>query len=176
MTRLPFRARRSQRELSQREAIAYHEAGHAVIAWINNRKIIKITIDQVFFGEKGFVWGGLTHLVKERRSKLESELVIQVLAGPFAERLFLGHWGIGGVNDFERLNSIEWKTPWGFWAMEAQVKVQFYWPVIHELAVELLQAGTLRGKQAAAIIAAAMQRFQRSRKRPVIRMSPRHWQ
>jgi cell division protease FtsH len=107
------------RSLRQREATAYHEAGHAVVAQVLSPDvpIAHISIDPRGNTE-GFVAFDPEAMANRHMTKKEvmDEICI-LLAGRLSEQMFLGEDGIsaGAESDLERASQLAWMavTRWG---------------------------------------------------------------
>jgi len=101
----------------EREIVAYHEAGHAIVASVlpNMDPVHKISIVQRGFGALGYT----LHLPLEdryllQRGELLSQLAV-LLGGRTAEELALGEVTTGAQNDLQRATDIarSMVTEWG---------------------------------------------------------------
>ena len=93
-------------EKSEKERVAYHEAGHAVANYIiGDNKIQKVSIVP-----RGESLGCVMKLpTKEKFLKLKSELLADIkilLAGRASEELIFGNCSTGASNDLEKSSSI----------------------------------------------------------------------
>jgi len=152
------------------EIIAYHEAGHALMAWYLGARVHSVTIDPD--RDDGPHRSGDTRVAWRRADLGERafrEKAIQVaLAGPVAEMLYSG-------DPFHPGLVAEWSADWeDAWAMAEmlqalpekrmayleQVSIRLYrvlnsepfWPALAELADHLLAHETLESDQVEEIV------------------------
>jgi len=89
----------------EKRVIAYHEAGHALVAWLMNQDVHKVTIVP-----RGRALGFMMSLPEEDRhvlSKEELEDWLKVtLAGRAAEHVVFGRITNGAANDLDRATAI----------------------------------------------------------------------
>jgi cell division protease FtsH len=101
---------------SEKEKTAYHEAGHALVAWLTrgNDRIHKVTVIP-----RGRSLGVTQTLPEEDRMNItESEMMDRLafmLAGRAAEKLVYDEYSAGAENDLERATSLARRmvTKWG---------------------------------------------------------------
>ena len=137
---------------SQLEGIAFHDAGHAVIAYMKAQKIKRLSIAPK---------EGRCELSRRTRTCLH-DAAVWLMAGPAAETRY---WGrsqpLHMSGDIDTLIALgAWEKAASYFAI-ARGRVRLFWPTICELAGELLQAGKLNGKVAEQIIDEAWQRQQK---------------
>jgi cell division protease FtsH len=94
--------------VSERKAIATHEAGHATISWLLEfaSPLIKVTIVP-----RGKALGAAWYLPEERQLTTKEQMMDEMcstLGGRAAEELFLGHVSTGALNDLERVTKQAW--------------------------------------------------------------------
>jgi ATP-dependent Zn protease len=107
-------------------SLAFHEAGHAVMAWVLGRNVIRVTITpQVEEGERGYflLEGHAVHVSRSNRlwrsddplerDRAEKEAMI-VIAGPLAEGLHTGKPVRAIGDDKERIKTLT-KNHHGGW-------------------------------------------------------------
>lgn len=152
---------------SKQEAVAYHEAGHAVMAYHRQRGMKYATIEAA---ERG--GGHLQHTKtpgfrpdrKNQDARIKDEILI-LLAGPQAERKKRGRWNHKGaaadghtavdlalyvcVDGEEATAYLQWLQ------IICQRLVGFYWHEIDALAAQLLVHKRLEVRRIRAIIKAA---------------------
>ena len=89
--------------LSERRAIALHEAGHATLSWLleHAHPLIKVTIVP-----RGKALGAAWYLPEERQLTTKEQMMDEMcatLGGRAAEEVFLGSISTGALNDLERV-------------------------------------------------------------------------
>ena len=89
-------------KVSEKKAIAYHEAGHATVSWLleHAHPLLKVTIVP-----RGKALGAAWYLPQERQITTKEQLLDQmcsVLGGRAAEELTFGQISTGAQNDLER--------------------------------------------------------------------------
>lgn len=89
-------------KVSEKKAIAYHEAGHATVSWLlrHAHPLLKVTIVP-----RGKALGAAWYLPQERQITTKEQLLDQmcsVLGGRAAEELVFGEISTGAQNDLER--------------------------------------------------------------------------
>lgn len=89
--------------LSERKAIALHEAGHATLSWLleHAHPLIKVTIVP-----RGKALGAAWYLPEERQLTTKEQMMDEMcatLGGRAAEEVFLGSISTGALNDLERV-------------------------------------------------------------------------
>ncbi len=89
-------------KVSEKKAIAYHEAGHATASWLleHAHPLLKVTIVP-----RGKALGAAWYLPQERQITTKEQLLDQmcsVLGGRAAEELTFGQISTGAQNDLER--------------------------------------------------------------------------
>lgn len=89
-------------KVSEKKAIAYHEAGHATASWLleHAHPLLKVTIVP-----RGKALGAAWYLPQERQITTKEQLLDQmcsVLGGRAAEELVFGQISTGAQNDLER--------------------------------------------------------------------------
>ncbi|MDL2283088.1 ATP-dependent zinc metalloprotease FtsH [Odoribacter sp. OttesenSCG-928-G04] len=89
-------------KVSEKKAIAYHEAGHATVSWLleHAHPLLKVTIVP-----RGKALGAAWYLPKERQITTKEQLLDQmcsVLGGRAAEALVFGSISTGAQNDLEK--------------------------------------------------------------------------
>jgi cell division protease FtsH len=92
----------------EREIVAYHESGHAIVASVlpNLDPVHKISIVQRGFGALGYTMQlPLEDRYLMQRSDLESQLAV-LLGGRTAEEIALGEISTGAQNDLQRATDI----------------------------------------------------------------------
>jgi len=159
-----------RRTTVQNEALAYHEAGHVVAIWQlkGPEAVGYVTIEPDTFSErhahdkfcpdeKEFCKEGESDLYGRLSFELEKEIVT-LLAGEAAQRRFKPHsirrrqgmtdWAnaaslIRYVTPYESENKayLKWLTEW------AKEFVKYHWPMIEDLATELLRQPTINGRE-----------------------------
>lgn len=88
---------------------AYHEAGHAILAWKNGYEVQRITIRP----RKDFL--GATHFLGDEGSHNMSLAAIREgiqvsLGGICAEKIMLGHYEDGGIGDLEQASNLLYRA------------------------------------------------------------------
>ena len=88
-------------KVSEKKAIAYHEAGHATVSWLlqHAHPLLKVTIVP-----RGKALGAAWYLPQERQITTKEQLLDQmcsVLGGRAAEELVFGQVSTGAQNDLE---------------------------------------------------------------------------
>jgi cell division protease FtsH len=89
--------------VSERNAIAVHEAGHATLSWLleHAHPLVKVTIVP-----RGKALGAAWYLPEERQLTTKEQMMDEMcstLGGRAAEEVFLGHISTGALNDLERV-------------------------------------------------------------------------
>lgn len=89
-------------KVSEKKAIAYHEAGHATVSWLleHAHPLLKVTIVP-----RGKALGAAWYLPQERQITTKEQLLDQmcsVLGGRAAEEITFGQISTGAQNDLER--------------------------------------------------------------------------
>jgi hypothetical protein len=121
-----------------REIIAHHEAGHAVVAFRLGVAVACVTIEP-FAGREGIVW--------HKRADHETEILIS-LAGPFAEHQFTGTYLCAGDDEANIQRELaHLPEPRENYEAKAAALVRENWEAIEALAFELLLgAGRIYGE------------------------------
>ena len=160
-----------KRRTQSLEAIAYHEAGHAVMAFITRRRILVVSINPTE-GTLGHIrtakLGEKTCNEIETRSEFDLKIrarveaeIMGIYAGPIAQSLFQG----GRINmrdaasDFDNLADLlmhvcdpdEEAQAYGEWLSQRTkrlLKQPFHWAAVETLARELLQRRHIGGRKA----------------------------
>jgi hypothetical protein len=117
---------------SQREGLAYHEAGHALYAYLGGARIVKLTLKP---DGKALAYCRLS-----RKARLcTHDAGVLTVMGPAAEARYWGRWRypnmLGDLTDLRKIVSPEYHGPY---AALGRVYVKEYWPVIRAIAAELL--------------------------------------
>ncbi|MDR0544818.1 MAG: ATP-dependent zinc metalloprotease FtsH [Odoribacteraceae bacterium] len=89
-------------KMSEKKAIAYHEAGHATVSWLleHAHPLLKVTIVP-----RGKALGAAWYLPRERQITTKEQLLddmCSVLGGRAAEELVFGQVSTGDQNDLEK--------------------------------------------------------------------------
>jgi cell division protease FtsH len=89
-------------KVSEKKAIAYHEAGHATVSWLleHAHPLLKVTIVP-----RGKALGAAWYLPRERQITTREQLLddmCSVLGGRAAEELVFGQVSTGDQNDLEK--------------------------------------------------------------------------
>lgn len=89
-------------KVSEKKAIAYHEAGHATVSWLleHAHPLLKVTIVP-----RGKALGAAWYLPQERQITTKEQLLDQmcsILGGRAAEEVTFGQISTGAQNDLER--------------------------------------------------------------------------
>ncbi|MDR2130488.1 MAG: ATP-dependent zinc metalloprotease FtsH [Odoribacteraceae bacterium] len=89
-------------KMSEKKAIAYHEAGHATVSWLleHAHPLLKVTIVP-----RGKALGAAWYLPRERQITTKEQLLDEmcaVLGGRAAEELVFGQVSTGDQNDLEK--------------------------------------------------------------------------
>jgi len=151
------------------EKTAYHEAGHAVIAWLLHRPFVHVSIipDDVNLGHlRKTPKPASLHPEYERNARTEGWLrgeIMVDLAGPLAEKLTTGrgNWRIGADGDFHHAFDMACyltcgeaeTTAFVRWLWErTKLLLEMNWPIMEALAKELLQRRVIGAKQARALM------------------------
>jgi hypothetical protein len=164
----------SRRITKALRATAYHEAGHAVVAWLQGHgfKGVSIVADEVE-GSVGRVTANRApswfrpDVQMDRRHRTLCEMEIrELLAGFEAERRFTGRRNhVGASRDLERAaDYADWVTGGSVEEVEpyldrlsVEVALLFdtdiHWRAVQRLAEELVLRGELSGSEARSIIA-----------------------
>jgi ATP-dependent Zn protease len=154
---------------NRRKATAYHEAGHAVIAWrlgahprsvtiVPKGEVQGETVQESPFIEADFVFDGSDHA----RNRVERAIII-CLAGPMAQRRFAPrswrrwHGGPDYVVAFDlalRVNGspAAAKVHMKWLEMRAQALLESVWSYVEAIASELLKRGTLSAEEIRSIL------------------------
>jgi hypothetical protein len=154
-------------KLSEREIreVAYHEAGHAVLAVLLNIPFIYVQVNKrlrlsVVRGQVGFQTGGLLLRRSARLSLRDIErLTLMMMAGPAVlKRLRRKSWDDvfetfrgGGWDDFDQSVHILDLATGRFWAYEYLKRVRaravkaigMHWDLITKIADALIERGRL---------------------------------
>jgi cell division protease FtsH len=90
---------------SQKKLTAYHEAGHAILAWKNGYNVSRITIRprQDMLGATHFV--GEEGEFNKSMKAIEERLQV-MLGGICAEKVIYGYYENGGIGDLESANAL----------------------------------------------------------------------
>lgn len=164
---------------TRRERTAYHEAGHAVAAYLRHWRFTGIsivpdryTLGRCFFSEREIVLR--TSRMEQTRSRLETLVVIS-LAGPVAERIISGRTNRkGALDDFREaeayascvVGSEEELRAYLRWLWEFTynlVDTEPHWSAVKALAEELVERGDVGERRARGIIRDALLRRRRQR-------------
>lgn len=89
--------------VTEKKAIALHEAGHATISWFleHANPLIKVTIVP-----RGRALGAAWYLPEERQITTKEQMLDEMcatLGGRAAEEVFIGHISTGAMNDLEKV-------------------------------------------------------------------------
>ena len=126
---------------AEREIVAYHEAGHAIIARKLGVPVACVTIEP-FEGRSGIMWHG-------KADDPETEILI-AMAGPFAEAQFTGQRLFCAGDDEAGIGLAlsRLPEPRESYGAKAAALVRGNWDDIEAIAIELLVgAGRLYGEQ-----------------------------
>jgi hypothetical protein len=146
--------------MTEPEVVAYHEAGHAMVAWQLGGRVRLVTIDPD--NDDGPAWEGGTE-IRWRRSEGERELARKLvrvsLAGPVAEMLYTGDpYHPGMVAEWAADWHAAWESAQLLWPDERQclasleqISLELYrhlnqesqWAALAALADNLLAHDTL---------------------------------
>jgi hypothetical protein len=161
-----------RRKLMQREATAYHEAGHAVAAWRLRvrigRKGVSIISSEDFFGtvhlRKGFRGDPVVEMTAAMRVGLENQ-IITTLAGEAAQRKYRPssvrshHGSVDRKNVTYLLCSLvgsdrECRAYYKWLQIRAEQLVEntFCWTAIEAVAKTLMQRNRLSAKEVSEVI------------------------
>jgi len=170
----------ARKKPSRIERTAYHEAGHAVAAYLRHWRFTGIsivpdryTLGRCFFSEREIVLR--TSRMRETRARLETLIVIS-LAGPVAEWLVSGRRNRrGALDDFaeaERYaacvtSSEEELRAYLTWLWEFTgnlMSAEPHWSAVKALASELAGRGEVGERRARQLIRDALARRTRSRR------------
>jgi hypothetical protein len=115
--------------MTEREIVAHHEAGHAVIAFMLGVPVECVTIEP-FEGRSGITW--------HHKTSPENEILI-TMAGPFAESKFTGRLFWAG-DDEARITLLQpnLPEPREHYEVKAAALVRENWDDIEAIAFELL--------------------------------------
>ncbi len=150
------------------EATAYHEAGHAVAAYVVGRRVREISIvaDGDMLGHVAYwPWPDSFHPDYETDGKTRRMVesgIITSLAGPVAEALFRGRHNWRGANSDTR-QAVDLASymcggaeetgayiGWLFWRARTILSLPEHWAAVQALAGDLLEQrriGTQRARQ-----------------------------
>jgi hypothetical protein len=160
-TQAGVRSNRRRRKIDEVKAAAYHEAGHAVIAWHLRLRVKHLWVDE---------HQGACELYKHRPRV--NDFAIYLLAGQSADVAFRAQEREGKRTpwdaliavarsrldreqlrrDLEPLAPEEREMIQKLARVRAEALVEFYWPAVTALAEELLMARRLTGQRVTKII------------------------
>ncbi|MFP4525808.1 MAG: ATP-dependent zinc metalloprotease FtsH [Bacteroidales bacterium] len=111
---------------SEKEAIAYHEAGHAVVSWLleHASPLVKVTIVP-----RGKALGSAWYLPEERNLTTTDQMLDEMsaaLGGRAAEELTFNKLSTGALNDLERITKQAYAMVAYFGMSEKLRNVSFY--------------------------------------------------
>jgi len=111
---------------SEKEAIAYHEAGHATVSWMLQyaNPLVKVTIVP-----RGKALGAAWYLPEERQLTTKDQLLDEmcsILGGRAAEELIFGKVSTGALNDLERATKQSYAMIAYFGMSEKLKNVSYY--------------------------------------------------
>jgi ATP-dependent Zn protease len=145
-----------------RRAVAFHEAGHAVVAYRLGVEVEYVTIVPDHFARAHVALGDLfwAHGRGSDRANLERAIKID-LAGPLAEVRALGRRR-GGRTDYERASGLARYLAGAAGEreflrhMERRIRalIECYWSEIERVAAALLERDELRGAEVKDVIEA----------------------
>ena len=154
------------------ESTSYHETGHAIMSWLLDIPIIKVTnmpegttLGKLFTDKSRFDtfdWDGFSELDWEVRKLLEEHVVLS-LAGRIAEEKYLGHTDLPVYSDeglsFQILTSLSSGSEeaqayynWLHIRTERKIFSETNWYIIEAVAKELIIHKELSGDQVYEII------------------------
>lgn len=153
-----------KRTQSMRAATAYHEAGHAFVAWSLGVAVHRITIVP-----SGLIAGSVQHekIIRGKYPELDGSMrarmrmeknILIALAGPIAQRLYKSRscrsWHSTGdyraASDMALLINSSGKQASAYlkWLQIRTEEILIArWPLVHALAQELLRKGEIKGKE-----------------------------
>lgn len=153
------------------QSAAYHEAGHAVVAWYHNVKIKRVTIspDKDFLGRaqhRNPIEGINTAWDLSTRARLRMEYLVHVcLAGPLAQRRFslMGFRRSHADDDCRQAGDLlndfvvsheEFKAYFRLLEIQTQnlLDLDYLWQRVKALAAVLLERETLSGTEVRRIL------------------------
>jgi hypothetical protein len=161
-------------QISERENVAYHEAGHAVAGHLVGRRFTRVSIiaDEESHGRCHFAkiasqWNPEWDSGPRTRHRIES-WAISCLGGPVAEELFTGVWDDIGATGDERktldlleylaISTSELEAYWD-WLLErtrAMLWAPRHWRSVEALASELMVTNVVGERKAREIIKTQM--------------------
>ena len=179
---------RQKKRWSQIERTAYHEAGHAVMAYIRKRRITSVTIvptdkalGQCFIAkwpetdELYFEVGDITDEDSQRGRTRRETLIMVFYAGVLAESVLIGRMGIrevmGAHSDLMYVNGLmsrmwipneeqaEYYLQWLWYRTKGLLELPQYWTAVVTLAEELLRLRKIGGRRTREIIFQAFHRW-----------------
>jgi hypothetical protein len=132
----------------RRKRVAYHEAGHAVIARALGIRVREVVADDEI---------GQTRFVKGQSAPSSSGLVI-AMGGPIAESVYLGKplWPCGTDRTIAReaMAGITGRSRQAY-RRAARRGIRHHWAVIERVAAELIRVGEIDGRRLDELIAEA---------------------
>lgn len=170
--------RTQKKRWSKIERTAYHEAGHAVMAYLAKQRLKKVTIIPDNEGNEGMCTSSVLWMKKvqpdidrslKTRSKFEG-YIMSTLGGVVAERLFTGRtdWPIPKYTDMNNaVDTAGYFTKsddetsaflkWLWERTKAELDIEPYSNAVHALALELVKEREVGGRKATAIIEGAIE-------------------
>ena len=142
-----------------RAILAHHEAGHVVADFIGGVRVSRVSIDQAWGGVtvvEGLEEPDLEALTGEALTGVLEPAVVGLLAGPLAEEALTGLYDTDrAVADLESAGRLGFASvpdgvSWSDYDDEltgrARRIVADYWPIIVDLAAELVLQGEMNGE------------------------------
>lgn len=156
----------------QREATAYHEAGHAVIRYLLAFEPKSVTISTTGTAQRVAKYGDPLRGIKldtdgSARARLRLEKAIRIsYAGPLAEKKYSPHWrASNGAYDFRRIEELGLSACDGsstqvqlflrWLEVATQEMVDAHWTAIERVAKRLLVHDRLAGAHISAVMRGA---------------------
>lgn len=177
------RSKPQKRRRSRLEGTAYHEAGHAVAAYLRNRRFTSVsivaereTLGQCVFGNKPGVIELDAESYRRTRDRIET-LIIVALAGVLAECVLTGRHNWRGAHadlhdasdyasyvtgDEQELNAY---LRWLWERTRNLLSARPHWAAVKALAAELLTSRRIGERRARQLIADALTRSAAGKRR-----------
>lgn len=171
----------NKRERKKLECTAYHEAGHAIVAFVTHRRFKYVTIvpklqgnmlGHIMYGSLGKEFMPDLGIGHNLRYKVEREVILN-FAGHAAESMFTGKRRTPGAGaDFDSAATIAACVTGGFEETEAYINwlmarargiVRHYWGCVEALAEALMKQHTISYRETCTIIREEINRRMRER-------------
>ena len=99
----------------EKRRIAYHEAGHAIIGWMSEHvdPMLKVTIVPRANGALGFTQNLPKEIPLYSQDEM-SEMIVQLMGGRAAEKIFCGNMTTGASDDLNKATKLAYGMVAGY--------------------------------------------------------------